>query len=277
MTATRFYLILSAALVLFADKFFPIFRQSFSWWLVPVLFVGIFLLFFILQACLLVALILFTPKRKDGVFKEEKLFRLTVKLTLPIIITLARVKIKTQGLEQFPENKNVLLVCNHQFDFDPVIIFNCLPNVSFSFIGKKDILTEKKFIAKAMRRLSCLFIDRENDREAAKTIINAIKYLKEDKCSVGLFPEGYCSKDCELLPLRNGSLKIALKSKVPVAVCVINNTREIPKRMFRKKTEVDFRLLEVIEPKFYENMSTSELGDYIHNKMEIALKEIKNA
>lgn len=275
MSITQFYLIVSAVSVLLWDKLYPLFRQSYSWWLVPLVFLGIFLLLFVLHFCLFAAIILSAKKRKDGEFREEKFFRFMVKLTLPVIVSLARVKIKTQGLEQFPENRNVLLVCNHQHDFDPVIIIHCLSNAKFSFIGKKDILKEMPFIAKAMHLLSCLFIDRENDREAAKTVINAIKYLKEDKCSVGLFPEGYCSKTCELQPLRNGSLKIALKSKVPVAICVVNNTREIPKRMFRKKTEVDFRLLEVIEPEFYENMSTAELGNYIYDKMNTSLKELR--
>ena len=130
-------------------------------------------------------------------------------------------------------------------------------------------------IAKAMHRLHSLPIDRENDREAAKTIIKAIKLIKEDKASIGLFPEGYVSKSCELLPLRNGSLKIALKTGVPVAVCALNNTRELPKNIFRRKTEVEFRLLDVIYPEQYEGMNTAELGEIIHSQMADALKEMR--
>ncbi len=273
MTVIHFYLILSAVGVLLSDNFFAVFKESYSWWLVPLLFVAFFLCFIILQALLLVITILTVNMNKPA--RGERFFRFQVKLILPVILGVARVKINHSGTELVTDNSPKLFVCNHQYDFDPVIIYSCFPDADLSFIGKKDILTEMKFISKAMYLLRCLFIDRENDREAAKTIISAIKRLKAKENSIGLFPEGYCSKTCELQPIRNGSLKIALKSKVPVVICVINNTREIPKRIFRKETEVDFRVLEVLPPEFYENISTAELGDYIYEKMNTALKEIR--
>ena len=174
-----------------------------------------------------------------------------------------------------PENTRVLVVCNHQHNFDPVIIVNSFPDAELSFIGKKEILTTMPFAARAMHLLECLYIDRENDREAAKTIIAAIKRIKNNEGSIALFPEGYVSKTCELQPLRNGSLKIALKSQVPVVVCVINGTRVMAKSLFRRRSTVQFRLLDVINPEDYAEMNTTQLGDIIHEKMQTALKEIR--
>ena len=131
-------------------------------------------------------------------------------------------------------------------------------------------------IGKIMHKLYGFPIDRENNREGAKTIVKAIKVLKEGKASIGLFPEGYTSKTCELLPFRNGSFKIALKAKVPIVVCVINNTRAIPKRMCRFTTKVDFKIVDVVYPEVYEGMNTAELGDMIHEKMEKAYNKIRN-
>lgn len=276
MTILKIYLVVSAALVLIANNFWHIFREDYSWWLVPVLILAIFLCLLVLQFIVFGLMIITTNTKKEP-GRDENFFRFLIKHSLPIIVGLAKVKIKAQGLEKMPEDKKVLLVCNHQHDFDPAVIINCFPDATLSFIGKKDIKDEMPFIAKAMHRFSCLFIDRENDREAAKTIITAIKYLKDDRCSIALFPEGYCSKDDNLLPFRNGSLKIAIKAKVPVAVCVINNTKQIPKQIFRKITEVDFRLLDVIYPEVYENMNTAELGDLIYEKMQTALNEIRNS
>lgn len=275
MTACQLYLVISAALVLIFDNFLPIFRQSYSVWLVPLLFVGIFICLVLLQFILLLSLALSHKALKTPSAFKENLFRILLKHSLPIAVFLTRTKINFEGIEKLPEDKNILFVCNHQHDFDPIIIFSAFPDSKISFIGKKDILTEMKFVSKAMSLLSCLFIDRENDREAAKTVISAIKYLKSGERSVGLFPEGYTSKTDELLPFRNGSLKIAIKSKVPVAVCVLNNTKSIPKNMFRRKTVIDFRLADVISPETYENMTTTELGDLIHSKMKTALEEIK--
>ena len=134
-------------------------------------------------------------------------FRMLVKATVPILVKLAGVKVKTTGTELMPSDQRVMLVCNHQHDFDPVIIYSVFPDSKLSFIGKKEIYTEKPFIGKAMHRLLCLPIDRENDREAAKTIIRAIRLIKDDDASVCVFPEGYTSPSCELLPSGTVHLK----------------------------------------------------------------------
>ncbi len=268
------YLVISALLIPFLNNYFDILKQSYSWWLVPLLLIGFVLGFIILQLITLVFMIITANHEKDT-DPWDKPFRFLLKASLPIILFFTRIKINSSGLEKLPSEGRMLFVCNHQHDFDPVIIYSCFPDAKIGFIGKKEIYVTMPFIAKAMHRLHCLPIDRENDREAAKTIIKAIKKIKEDKASIALFPEGYVSKSCELLPFRNGSLKIALKTNVPVAVCVINNTRAIPKNIFRRTTEVEFRLLDVIYPEQYEGMNTIELGEIIHKQMEDALKEIR--
>lgn len=275
MNIMHFYFLFSVVAVLLGENFFPIFRQSYSWWLVPVLILGIFLLLVLIQfICFGLMLITTNTKKKPGI--GEGFFRFLLKHSLPVIVWVARVHIRASGLEKLPEDKGrMLFVCNHQHDFDPAVLFYCFPKAKLSFIGKKDIEKTMKLVAKIIHRLKCLYIDRENDREAAKTIITAIKMLKDQTHSIALFPEGYVSADDEVLPLRNGSLKTALKSKVPVVVCVINNTKQIPKRIFKKTTTVDFRLVEVIYPETYENMTTTELGDIIHEMMVTNLAEMK--
>ncbi|MBQ6848160.1 MAG: 1-acyl-sn-glycerol-3-phosphate acyltransferase [Clostridia bacterium] len=276
MTAVKFYLILSAILTLLSNQFFPLFRESYSFWAVPLVFLGLWLVLIILHILLFVLLILFTSIKKKHSLFAECVFRVMLRYTLPTVVWLARVKINAKGLEKLTDIKKILFVSNHQFDYDPIIIMSAFPDSVISFIGKKDIIEEMPFVAKAMSLLSGFFIDRENDREAAKTIVSAIKCLKESDRSIGLFPEGYCSKTGKIQPIRNGSLKIATKTKVPIAVCVLNNTRAIPKNMFRRKTVIPFKLVDVIMPETYENMTTAELGNVIHEKMETALKEMKN-
>ena len=92
----------------------------------------------------------------------------------------------------------------------------------------------------------------------------------------GLFPEGYANKAGELQPLRNGSLKVAIKSQAPIVVCVLDNTPQIQKNMFRRKTVVDFRVLDIISPESFEDMNTAQLGEIIHTQMQNALDDIRN-
>lgn len=268
------YIVISAASLLIFDNFFEIFRQGYSLWLVPLLFIGIFLSLILIHTIVTLAWVLSINTNKP--MKNQKAFRAFVKLTIPLILKVARVKVDSRGEEIVPKDRRMFFICNHQHDFDPVMILSVFPDNEISFIGKKEIYTEMPFFGKAMHGLGCLPIDRENDRAAAKTIIEASRLIKEDKGSIGLFPEGYTSKTCELLPFRNGSLKIAYRSSSPIVVCVINNTRSVPKRLVWRSTKVDFRVLGVIEPEEYENLTTVELGDKLHDMMKAELEKIRS-
>ncbi len=270
----RVYVVLSALILLVLNSFYGIFHTANSWWLIPLLLVGFVLGFIILQMAIFALMILFTNVNKERK-RSSSFFRFMVKISLPIIIAVARVEISAEGVEKMPEDTLVMMVCNHQHDFDPAVMFAAFPDAKLAFIGKKEIYKTMPFVAKAMHRLDCLPIDRENDRAAALTIIKAIKNIKEGRTSIAIFPEGYVSKSCELLPLRNGCFKVATKAKVPIVVCVVNNTRQIPKNIFRRKTVVEFRLLDVIYPEQFENMTTVEIGDMVHKLMESGLEEIK--
>lgn len=267
------YVVLSAVLVLLFENLFGIMQNPNSWWTVPLIFAGLFFTFFVLHALTVLVMIFTVNLNKPP--KGTKFFRFLIKTGLPFLLRLAGVRFKTKGLEKIPHNTRMLVVCNHQHNFDPVVIVNFFPDSELSFIGKKEILTTMPFAARAMHMLECLYIDRDNDREAAKTVIQAIKRIKEDKNSIGLFPEGYVSKTCELQPLRNGSLKIAVKANVPIVVCVVDGTRVMAKSLFRKPSRVHFRVLDVISPEDYAGMNTTQLGDIIHGKMDEALKDIR--
>ena len=271
-----FYLILSAALLPILNNFIDIFRQSYSWWAVPLLFVGFFVGFIILHFVLLVLAFVPVSLKSNGE-KGTKFYRFIVNISLPLAATLARVKINVTGMDpdEIPQDKRMMFICNHQFDFDPAIIMSVFNKIDIGYIGKKDIIKQLPLVAKAMHKLYGLFIDRENDREAAKTIIEAIRIIKNDKASIGVFPEGYASPSCELLPFRNGVFKIALKTNVPIVVCAINNTRQIPKNMFRRKTVIDFKIADVVYPEQYAGMNTAELGAMLYEKMEKAYNEIR--
>ena len=268
------YLIFSVALIPLLDRFYAVLREPYSWWLVPLLVSAFFVSFIIIQLAVFFISAAFVDINKPSE-RLAKYFRFIVNLTLPLLLKLARVKINLSGEDKITENGRMLFVCNHQHNYDPIIMLAAFPQAEIGFIAKKEIYETMPFVAKLMHKLYCLPIDRENNREAVKTIISAVKILKEGKASIGLFPEGYTSKNCEILPIRNGSLKIAYKANVPIVVCVINNTQAIQKNMFKRKTEVEFRVLEVLNPADYKNMSSSELGDIIYNQMKEALIEIR--
>ena len=266
------YLIVSAALIPILNNFYPILRQSRSWWLVPVLFlsffVGLLLLHLIVFA--VCVLVINTKKPQNGVSHFYKNFTV---ITVKMLFKLARVEIRTTGEEKIPENGRFMLVCNHLNDIDPAVIISQIPFVDLSFIAKKDIYKTLPFVAKVMHKLGCLPINRENNREAAKTIIKAVNVIKNDYSNIAVFPEGYTSKSGELLPFRNGAFKIAIRANVPIVVCSLKGTYKIEKRLFFHKNIIYFNIIDVLEKEKISLLSTNQISDIVHNMIESSLSD----
>ncbi len=214
---------------------------------------------------------------------DSKFYRFVVKLVVPVIMTLLQMRVHTSGLEKTPKDGRFLLVCNHINDLDPVTLLRYFSRSQLSFITKRENMS-MFLVGKLMHKILCQPINRENDREALKTILNCIRLIKEDEVSIAVFPEGYTSLDGKLHKFRHGVFKIATKTKVPIVVCTLQNTNKVFRNAKRlKPTDVHLHLLEVIAPEFYENMTAVELGEYVHGLMakdlgpELVLQYEENA
>ena len=249
------------------NNFFPILRHNYSVWLVPVLFLGILLGFLIIH--LLVFLICgYAVNLKKPQNTRSCFYRWLIDVTLPVVFSLARVRIASTGLEKVQDNFPVMLICNHLNNIDPAVIIKELPRLRLGFIGKKEIYKEMPLVARYMHKLNCLPIDRENNREAAKTILEAIRLIKDGVASVGIFPEGYVSLDGELHPFRNGAFKIATKAGCPIVVCTVIGTKEAVKNIFRRRSTIYFDVLEVISAEEVSGMSTAEISERTYALMK---------
>ena len=199
--------------------------------------------------------------------KENRYFRLLANLTARAAFTVLRMRIHTRGLEKTPTTGRFLLVCNHLNDLDPVTLLWYFRKSHLAFISKRENST-MFLVGKLMHKLLCQMINRENDREALKTILKCIDILKKDLASVAVFPEGYTSMDEKLHPFRSGVFKIALKAKVPVVVCTLQNTQKVFHNALRlRPTDVHLHLLEVITPEQMEGLTAVELGSRVHALM----------
>lgn len=267
----KIYALVAAVITLLLDIPFEIFKQPNSWWLVPLVLIACFVALILLHIVVFALSILTVNLNKPP--RDSDFFRFLVNGFLQMALPILRVKVHITGTEKIPQDEPFLLVSNHIHDLDPAIIYYAVPDARLAFIGKKEVRELFPFIYKALHKLSGLPIDRENNREAAKTIINASRLIKEGTNSVAVFPEGYVSKSGELLPLRNGALKIATKTQSKIVVCTLWGTKDIPKNLLCRKTDVYFDVLEVIDTA--DNSHTAELGEQIHTLMEKSLQRHK--
>ena len=192
------------------------------------------------------------------------------------ICTTARIKIKITGGELLKKGERYLFVYNHRSNFDPMLISKYFKRYKILMVSKPQNF--KKFLAgKCIHMAGFMAIDRDNDREAIKTISKSVDYIKKGY-SVGIAPEGTRNKlGTGLLPFKSGAFKIATKARAPICVMFLNGTQDIHKNFPFKKTVVTLDILKVIEPEEYQDKNTLTISEQVRDLMEhdIALKNAR--
>ena len=142
------------------------------------------------------------------------------------------------GEENIPDEP-VLFIGNHRSYFDILLTYSRCQRLT-GYIAKKEMLSYP-LLRTWMKRLYCLFLDRENPKEGLKTILQAIDYVKRG-ISICIFPEGTrnTGEELSLLPFHAGSFKIAEKTGCPIIPVSMNNTISIFEKQFPRiqKTHV---------------------------------------
>ena len=232
---------------------------------------GAFLGLFLIQALIMFLFLLYLCRRVDQNVPQEKddpLYRTVTDLILESVLPILRIRIQKKGMDMVPEGGRFLLVCNHCSDSDPIILMRAFRKYQLAFISKKENST-MFVIGPMMHKLQCQLINRENDREALKTVLRCIDILKEDKASVAVFPEGgILSEDGKLHHFKAGVFKIAQKAGVPVVVCTLKNTLPVvPNILHLKVSHVELDVLGVIDTDTVKSLKTVEIAEKAHAMM----------
>jgi len=236
----------------------------------PLAFAGAFLGCFLGLIILTLLVVWIMSELVDLSVPQERMdpvYRKVMYLVIDFVVSFMRIRIKAEGLEKTPKEGRYLLVCNHLNDVDPAVLMKFFPQQELAFISKRE--NEQKFIlGKFMHRLLCQSINRENDRDALKTIIGCINLIKNDIASVAVFPEGWVSMDRKLHPFRPGVFKIAQKANVPIVVCTLRNTYHVLPNMLKlKPSDVELHLVDVIPAEELKGVTTVEIANRVHKLM----------
>lgn len=241
---------------------------SLAWlWMLPVGWLGAFLGVLALAFLMVLVMCAFVDLEKEEK-EDNRFYRAVMYMIADAAHTVLQVRVHAEGLEKIPADGRVLLVCNHLNNADPVIIFHQVKKKQkLAFIAKRE--TASMFVVgKFMHKLLCQRINRENDREALKTILKCIEILKEDKASIAVFPEGGIKGGNVLHPFRHGVFKIALRTQVPIVVCTLWGSQDVFHNGLRlKHTDVDFHVLGVVQPEEIKGKTAVEVGHLVHDMM----------
>lgn len=128
------------------------------------------------------------------------------------------------GRENVPKDRAVLYVGNHNSYFDILLTYSQCPGLT-GYVAKSEML-RYPLLRDWMKRLYCVFLDRSDLRAGMQMILTCIDYIKNG-ISICIFPEGTRSKDGQMQPFHEGSLKMAAKTGCPIIPMAISNSAQI--------------------------------------------------
>ena len=241
--------------------------ENLGWiWILPVCLAGGFLLLLVLWFAMVYVMSKCVNMEKEQE-NDDPFYRWVVQWTAESVVPLLGVKVHTKGFEQKIPEGRFLLVCNHLHDVDPAFLLREFTKSRLAFIAKREV-ADMFIVGPVLKKLQGQFVNRENDREALKTILKCIQIIKEDRASVAVFPEGYVSLDRKLHPFRPGVFKIAQKTKVPIVVCTLQDTHKVLGKVLKlQKAEVHLHLVGIVPAEDLEGVTTVDIAQRVHSMM----------
>lgn len=242
--------------------------------------------FILVAATVIIFLILSIPVlafewltgRKDRRLRDVQSLAV-VQWIFRILLRMAGVTITVKGRENIPADRAVLYVGNHRSYFDILVGYVTVPGL-MGFVAKKE-MEKIPLLSAWMKFVNCLFLDRKNLKEGLKTILTGIDQVKRG-VSVWIFPEGTRNREenlLDLLPFKEGSIKIAEKSGCPVVPVAITGTAEVFEGHFPfiRPSQVTIEFGTPFYTKELEPEFKKFPGAYVENQIKTMLEaELKN-
>ena len=199
--------------------------------------------------------------------KQHPLCRAIIGPGSSVINFYAGVRPVITGAEKLPKEGRFLFISNHRSMYDPLVVMDRLRDYNISFISKPSNL-KIPLAGRIAYAAGYLPIDRENDRNALKTILTAADYMKRDLCSIAIYPEGTRSRTNEMLPFHAGSFKTAQRAKVPIVVASVHGSEKVKRAKFLSATRVFLDILEVIPAETVCSMRTDALAARVREMIQ---------
>jgi 1-acyl-sn-glycerol-3-phosphate acyltransferase len=142
-----------------------------------------------------------------------------------LILRIAGISLKIQGLENLDPGQQYIFVVNHQSNIDIPVLVQTLAQFQLRWIAKKELLWVPLF-GWAMWATKHITVDRSNRADALKSLERAKQRIAAG-ISVVVFPEGTRSRDGKLLRFKKGGFLLALQTGKNIVPITINGSGRI--------------------------------------------------
>ena len=163
-------------------------------------------------------------KEQGDVEGVQKILNKHVQHWMATLMKIAGCKVTVKGLENIPRDRGVVFVCNHQGDYDVplTMVYLGAPPAMVAKIETKKIPMVRTW----MDLLDCIFIDRDDPRQAITAMKGAGEILKAGR-NIVVFPEGTRSRGDHMNEFKTGVFKIPFGAGAPIVPVVIDGSYKI--------------------------------------------------
>ncbi len=185
-----------------------------------------------------------------------------------------KITLNVSGLENIPEGP-VLFVSNHQGYADIPVFGAVITMKQIGFVAK-NTLGKIPVFGEWIRDIRSVFIERDDARSSLKTMEEGTELLNKG-FSLVIFPEGTRSRGPEPGEFKKGSLRLAIKSGVPIVPVTLDGSYHV----FEKKgyvesgAFVDFHVHPPIETKGLSKAEQNGLAEKVETTIRTKLSEIQ--
>ena len=194
--------------------------------------------------------------------------------TVLMFMKTLHIRVHMHGLERMPEGEPYLLISNHRSIFDPLVGLIYLKKYDIAFVSKQENL-KIPFVGRYIAAVGCLPLDRENPKNAIRSVKKAAENIRSGYANYGIYPEGWENKSHDpLLPFRSGAFKIAKDAGCRIVLSTIRNSDHIFRRAFTfRPIHIHVDILESIPVETVKAEKTGELSDRAYRVLETFLTE----
>ena len=185
-----------------------------------------------------------------------------------------RVDIEAYGLENLPEEDGFVFFPNHQGMFDVLVFLQTCPR-PFAFVMKKEA-SNIILLKQVSQALGSYAMDRADIKQSLQVINHVAEDVKNGKNFL-IFPEGTRSKDGNMIPFKEGSMKMASKTGCPIIPIAITNSAQIWEAHlpYIRPAHVIVEYGAPIYPKELSKEDQKFLGSYAQHKIQEMLDQHK--
>ncbi len=191
--------------------------------------------------------------------KRDQIVHETPKKWSRTIMKITGSRVMVEGEHLIPDGP-VVFIANHEGDFDIPVLLGFI-NKPLGFVSKMEV-KKVPIISSWMEAINCVFLDRNDRRQAVRSIRQGVEFLKQGHSMV-IFPEGTRSKGGPVSAFKAGSFRLAKDAGVPIVPISIQGTSDVFEKNNRlvRPAAIKITVGQPLDPQIYCSKELKEIAD----------------